>query len=466
MSHDLGRDAVGYRTEEEDLAAFRVLDVDGNGRPLHVANVLRADAADCRLQGKVLRLVVPLFDHRTVVHPLQALEHASVDDDVDVADQAAVRLGVDVLDLVRRALPGIDLELRVRDRVDLIGTVLVRFVAEKFVRDGVDEGFTQVRVADVDTLADDQPRRVFRGEAFVEILRRDDHGLATRVGLEDVDAVETERSRVGDRVQGREARHGILAEQDAGHESLDVEESAFERREVELVEAGVIVDEVREEPGQRGRIGHVDRVVKDKLGALAERVASTLFGGQARFAGVHRRKQALLVDEGDLDNRFPLLLLAVHVVLERGRVKVDDRRGRVRHEIAERGRDVLGREVGQDAHELLERPEGLAELKVEPELVGTLEVCRRQKEKISRDGRSKSDRGQKKTNRSSSEHSDNRRTSPTTPRPCSNTAAPTGDPQCIDTRVARRPCGRPAQTRVSPVMRSGRTMSGLSSCQR
>lgn len=311
-------------------------------------------------------------------------------DDLGAADEAALALRVDVLDAVGGALPLVDLVLRVRRRPD--DAVLVLVVPEQLVRDGLDERLAQVRVADVRRPADELARDVLDLDIVELVVDRDDHGLAARVGLEHVHAVEAERRRVRDRVERGEARDGQLADERAGKETLDELLAAVERREVEDLEARVVVHEVGEEVGERRRVGLVDGLVVRELGALAVGVASALLLGEARLARRHRLEEALLVDEGDLDDRLPLLLLAVHVLLEDGRVEVDDGRRRVAHEVAERGRDVLGRQVGEDTHELLERLEGLAEVEVERHLLGALEVCARGEERRQRGERERARR--------------------------------------------------------------------------
>lgn len=204
-------------------------------------------------------------------------------------------------------------------------TLIVDLVVEQLVRDRVDEGFSEVRVTDVDAFADYRLCNLFACHAVVRVVDLDDHRLLARIGLEHVDAVEPESASVRDRVERGEAGDGIFAEKDTREETLDEGETSFESRQVVRFEAGMIVNEIWEEPGKRSRVGLVEGFVVLEAPAVSERVASVLVRCQLGSAGCHRFQKAFFVDERNLDDRFPVLFLAVEILCKVCRVEIDNR---------------------------------------------------------------------------------------------------------------------------------------------
>ena len=64
-------------------------------------------------------------------------------------------------------------------------------------------------------------------------------------------------------------------------------------------------------------------------------VPGLLLGFEVGQERLHRFQEPLFVDEGDEYDGLPILLLAVEVVLELGRVVVDDGRGFVEHQASQ-----------------------------------------------------------------------------------------------------------------------------------
>ena len=81
-----------------------------------------------------------------------------------------------------------------------------------------------------------------------------------------------------------------------------------------------------------------------------KRVALALLCGKAALTELQRVKQTLLVDEGNFHDGFPAVFLAVHIAFVLGRIKVKDRRRRIRHQRLEGRRNQIFAERRQYAH--------------------------------------------------------------------------------------------------------------------
>jgi hypothetical protein len=371
-----------------------------------------------------------------------------MNDDVDSSDDASIPLRIDVLEALSRPLPPHDPSGDLRGRLDPLDSIeLLELVAEEVVRDGGDERLLEVWVPREDLLSDEELRHRLARESLVRVLDRDDHRLLATVTLEDVDAVEAELAREGDSVEGGEARRRVLAEEDTGDESLHVLETSVERRERVRLELAVTVEDVGEEAGERRRVDALGEVVVGESPGVAVRVASALLGRQSRGASEHRLEESLLVDEGDLDDRLPVLLLPVQVEGKVDGVEVDDGRGGVGHEVAEGDGDVGGREVGKDSHELLEGVEGASEVKVELVRRSVLKICRRRRQREVKGGARRAWTHQRSWARNGS-----CRTSPRRRLPSSSSGGPTGVPRCTCTRGRAAQPSRCTRTRASPTI--------------
>jgi len=90
--------------------------------------------------------------------------------------------------------------------------------------------------------------------------------------------------------------------------------------------------------------------------------------------GRHSAEQAFLVDEWNLDDSFPLHLLAVHIEIELARIEIDDGRVGTSHQGMVDIRDDRLTSVGKHTHELLVGAEGLAKLEVHVGLETSLDI--------------------------------------------------------------------------------------------
>ncbi|PWO00435.1 hypothetical protein FA09DRAFT_186134 [Tilletiopsis washingtonensis] len=359
--HDGRRRTVRALAEEEDLAALRELNRELLGAALDGARVLLHDLGDGELQHLLDLLVgrrLVVLDKRAVVHALQALERAHVQQHVNGARHDAVALAVVLLDLQRLAAP-VRVGL-VRRRHD---AALHHLVAEELVGDGHAEALCEIGVVREGALPDERRRHLLALVPLVAVLHAQHDAGRLALALEHVDAVEVDTPNVRDRLHAREARQRALAQLDALAQALD-ELAPVERRQLEVLDLGARVHDVGEDARQRARQEVLALRVEREARRGAEAVARALVGGQQALALVERAQQPLLVDEGNLHDGLPVLLLAVEVGLEVRGVEVDDGRGRVRHQIAERLGDMRAAQRRQHAHELVEGAERLAEVEV------------------------------------------------------------------------------------------------------
>ncbi len=189
------------------------------------------------------------------------------------------------------------------------------------------------------------------------------HALVPAVLLEDVHAVETQRSIVWQRSQRGKPGKRRDTEQRAVGESDAILEP-LHRRQLEYVLYAVAVRDGREDALQGRRIDEIGALGIRELESDAEIVSALLDLRKKSVLGLHRREETCLFDERDLYHRFPVHLLPVHVQLEIARIEIDDGRFFLRHQWpVDLGDDLLAA-VGQDTHELLVWSERLAEFEV------------------------------------------------------------------------------------------------------
>ena len=369
VTGDLQRTAVGHVTQEECLCTLGEFLRKWQCFSLEEALVFRSDLVHNRLDG-VVRLLSRdrrvLLDERSRLRLLQTDQHLDLDKAINLTNDSTQPLRVELFDAAGLLLEVGNALRWVRSLLDVLCirglSGIQQAVREHLIGSTHDLALFQERVSNMNGLAK-MRERIFGSSTFLWVQQGHDHTLVPALLLENRNTMEAELTSERQRVQRGEAGQRVCLQLHAIHQA-DVDVKAVHHRQfVDVLDTLAMLD-VREDAWQTARVGEVGVFVVDELHRSAEAVSACLCLGEQMLPGCHRGKQTLLIDEGNLDHGFPLLLFAVHVQLKVSGIEVDDRTVGVGHQVVVCRRNNGFAAVWQDTHELLVRTERLSKLKV------------------------------------------------------------------------------------------------------